>query len=72
MQKRSLTIAGHHTSIALEPEFWAGLEAMAEHHGLRLTQLIEEIDRTREGPNLSSALRVAVLRDAQSNSHADV
>ena len=72
MQKRSLTIAGHHTSIALEPEFWAGLEAMAAHHGLRLTQLIEEIDRTREGPNLSSALRVAVLRDAQSKSHADV
>ena len=72
MQKRSLTIAGHHTSIALEPEFWAGLEVMAAHKGLRLTQLIEEIDRTREGPNLSSALRVAVLRDAQSASHADV
>ena len=45
---------------------------MAEHKGLRLNQLIEAIDRTREGPNLSSALRVAVLRDAQSSSHADV
>jgi len=72
MQKRSLTIAGHHTSIALEPEFWAGLEAMATGRNLRLTQLIEEIDRTREGPNLTSALRVAVLRDAQSGSHSDV
>jgi predicted DNA-binding ribbon-helix-helix protein len=72
MQKRSLTIAGHHTSIALEPEFWAGLEAMAAGRGLRLTQLIEEIDRTREGPNLSSALRVAVLRTAQLRSHSDV
>ena len=72
MQKRSLTIAGHHTSIALEPEVWVGLEAMAAHRGLRLSQLIEEIDRTREGPNLSSSLRVAVLRDAQSGSHPDI
>jgi len=45
---------------------------MATGRGLRLTQLIEEIDRTREGPNLSSALRVAVLRTAQLRSHSDV
>ena len=64
MHKRSLTIAGHRTSIALEPEFWDGLEALATKRGVRLTALIEEIDRTRQGPNLSSALRVAVLRDA--------
>ena len=49
----------------LEPEFWAGLEKLAVKRGVRLTALIEEIDRTREGPNLSSALRVAVLEDAQ-------
>jgi len=65
MLKRSLTIAGHRTSIALEPEFWAALEALAAKRGLRLAALIEDIDRSREGPNLSSALRVAVLRDAQ-------
>ena len=67
MHKRSLTIAGHRTSIALEPEFWAGLEALATKRGLRLAIMIEEIDRTRDGPNLSSALRVAVLRDAQTS-----
>ncbi len=66
MEKRSLTIAGHRTSIALEPEFWAGLEALATRRALRLTALIEELDRSRETPNLSSALRLAVLRDAQS------
>ena len=65
MQKRSLTIAGHRTSIALEPEFWAGLEALAAKRGVRLTALIEELDRGRDGPNLSSALRLAVLREAQ-------
>lgn len=68
MRKRSLTIAGHQTSIALEPEFWEGLEALAGRRGLRLAALIEEIDRCRTSPNLSSALRVAVLRDAQSRS----
>jgi predicted DNA-binding ribbon-helix-helix protein len=67
MQKRSLTIAGHRTSIALEPEFWAALESLAARRALRLAVLIEEIDRARETPNLSSALRLAVLRDAQSH-----
>ena len=65
MQKRSLTIAGHRTSIALEPEFWDGLEELAERRGMRLVVLIEEIDSSRQTPNLSSALRVAVLRDVQ-------
>lgn len=71
MLKRSLTIAGHRTSIALEPEFWTALEAMAARRGLPLTQLIEEIDRTRESANLSSALRIAALRAAQ-RSQAEV
>lgn len=69
MEKRSLTIAGHRTSIALEPEFWAALEKLADKRGLRLTLLIEDIDRSREGPNLSSALRVTALREAQRRSH---
>jgi predicted DNA-binding ribbon-helix-helix protein len=64
MRKRSLTIAGHRTSIALEPEFWDGLESLAQLRGIRMTELIEEIDRTRTSPNLSSALRVTVLREA--------
>lgn len=62
MQKRSLTIAGHRTSLALEPEFWRGLEAMAASRAVPLTSLIREIDEAREAPNLSSAVRVAVLR----------
>lgn len=68
MRKRSLTIAGHHTSIALEPEFWEGLEALAARRGMRLSALIESIDSARTTPNLSSALRVAVLRDLQDRS----
>ena len=62
MQKRSLTLAGHRTSVALEPDFWAALEAMAAARELPLSVLIREIDERREGDNLSSALRIAVLR----------
>jgi predicted DNA-binding ribbon-helix-helix protein len=61
VEKRSLSIAGHRTSIALEPEFWAGLETMAAARGLPLAGLIRQIDEGREQPNLSSAVRVAVL-----------
>ena len=61
MDKRSLTIAGHRTSLALEPEFWAGLEAMAADAGKPLTALIAEIDESARSPNLSSAVRLAVL-----------
>ncbi|WP_417582623.1 ribbon-helix-helix domain-containing protein [Pelagibacterium sp.] len=61
MRKRSLTIAGHRTSIALEPAFWDALEAIAESQAVSLPNLIAEIDETREDPNLSSAIRVYVL-----------
>lgn len=61
MEKRSLSIAGHRTSIALEPEFWLALETMAGAKGLPLAALIREIDEGRGSPNLSSAVRVAVL-----------
>lgn len=61
MDKRSFSIAGHRTSIALEPAFWAGLEAMAQQRGLSLAGLVKHIDETRDTQNLSSAVRLAVL-----------
>ena len=61
MEKRSLTIAGHRTSIAIEREFWAGLEAMALASSKSIAAVIAEIDQEREAPNLSSAVRLAVL-----------
>lgn len=61
MDKRSLSIAGHRTSIALEPEFWAALEQMAAQSGQTMTALICAIDAERQTANLSSAARLAVL-----------
>lgn len=61
MEKRSFSIAGHRTSIALEPDFWRGFEAMAAARRLSLAGLIREIDETRQTANLSSAVRLAVL-----------
>ncbi|HET7317464.1 MAG TPA: ribbon-helix-helix domain-containing protein [Sphingomicrobium sp.] len=59
--KRSVTIAGHETSIALEPIFWAGLEGAAAAEALPLNALIARIDAARleQSPpaNLASAIR---------------
>ena len=65
LKKRSLLLSGHATSIALEPEFWAVLDAMAAARGLSLAALIVSIDRAREGRPLASACRVAALKHAQ-------
>ena len=60
-QKRSVTIAGHETSISLEPMFWAALEQAAGDAGVPVNALIADIDSVRlEGrpiPNLTSAIR---------------
>lgn len=59
--KRSITIAGHPTSISLEPAFWAALEAAAVRHGLPINAIVAQIDHLRIGvddpPNLASAIR---------------
>jgi predicted DNA-binding ribbon-helix-helix protein len=60
-QKRSVLIAGHQTSVSLEPAFWNALEAAARERGCPVNALVAEIDAERLGaqrvPNLTSALR---------------
>jgi predicted DNA-binding ribbon-helix-helix protein len=65
LKKRSVLLAGHATSIALEPEFWAVLEQMAQTRGVSLASLIVSIDKGRGGGPLASACRLAALRFAQ-------
>lgn len=61
--KRSLSIAGHRTSISLEPEFWAALNAAAALNNKTLPALVSEIDQHRGQRNLSSAIRVWLLNN---------
>ena len=59
--KRSVLIAGHQTSISLEPSFWRALEAAAREDGRPVNALVAQIDAARltvaSPPNLTSALR---------------
>jgi predicted DNA-binding ribbon-helix-helix protein len=61
LKKRSLVLAGHATSVALEPEFWTVLEALARARRLSLAGLVAEIDAGRGGRPLTSACRLAAL-----------
>ena len=61
MVKRSVTIAGHWTSVTLENDFWKVLEEIATKRDLRPAQLIATIDKRREHQNLSAAIRLYVL-----------
>ncbi len=63
--KRSVRIAGHATSISLEAAFWQGLCAVAAARGMSVNALVSTIDAERAG-NLSSAIRLFVLRSARS------
>ena len=60
--KRSVMIAGHATSISLEPAFWAALREAAAAEELPLNALVARIDAERIAapgpPNLASAIRV--------------
>ncbi len=62
LKKRSVKIEGHSTSISLEQEFWDALKTLAKAQNRSLAALIAEIDRGRGEQNLSSALRVYVLK----------
>jgi predicted DNA-binding ribbon-helix-helix protein len=66
LAKRSFTIAGHRTSIALESEFWAVLDRIAERRGFSLASVIAEVDAARTPPQpLASALRLLALAEAR-------
>jgi predicted DNA-binding ribbon-helix-helix protein len=71
LEKHSLAIAGHRTSVTLERAFWRALRLIARDRGQSLSELAAEIDRARSeiepSPNLSSAIRVFVLNARSDN-----
>ncbi len=65
--KRSVLIAGHATSVTLESEFWEALKNLAERKGCSINALVNDIDAAKTIPNLSSAIRVYILKTLINN-----
>jgi predicted DNA-binding ribbon-helix-helix protein len=60
--KRSVAVDGHMTSVSLENAFWGALKEIADAQHETLSNIVTEIDKTRQrGSNLSSAIRLFVL-----------
>lgn len=61
LKKRSFALSGHRTSVALEAEFWAVIDACAARDGGSLAALVAKIDASRGDRPLASALRLYAL-----------
>ena len=59
--KRSVTIAGHSTSVSLEAEFWDALKTIAHRSGRSVAGILREIDASRDDVGLSTAARIYAL-----------
>jgi len=63
--KRSFSLAGHRTSVALETEFWHVLHEIARSREMRLAELVAWVDAGRDGVTpLASSLRILALQEA--------
>lgn len=60
--KRSIVVAGHKTSISLEDIFWNALKDLSAEKNIPVSAMVDSIDKTRNGVNLSSALRQHIMQ----------
>ena len=61
MQKRSVSIAKHRTSVSLEEEFWDILDDISTENNMTIPKLLEIIEKKSDKQNLASAIRVFCL-----------
>ncbi len=61
LKKRSFSLSGHRTSVALEAEFWAVIDMCAQKDGIALAALVARVDASRGERPLASALRLFAL-----------
>jgi predicted DNA-binding ribbon-helix-helix protein len=61
LKKRSFSLSGHRTSVALEEEFWAVIDAEAKAKDQSLAAFVQDMDAMRGSRPLASALRLAAL-----------
>jgi predicted DNA-binding ribbon-helix-helix protein len=72
---RNVVVAGHRTSVRLEPVMWESLHDIAAREGLTIHQLVTKIDRERTTVGLTAAIRVYIVRyyrDALARGEIDV
>jgi predicted DNA-binding ribbon-helix-helix protein len=62
IRKRSIDVNGKTSSVSLEEEFWSELQAVAQSRGMTMERLVADVNDQRTHHNLSSALRLYVLR----------
>lgn len=67
LEKHSVTIAGHRTSISLEACFWRQLRLVAQERSLSINELVRQIDEARAG-SLSGAIRAFVFQNLEHRS----
>jgi len=60
--RHTICLGGQNTSVTLEDAFWQGLKEIARRHRMTVSELAGFIDSQRQHNNLSSALRLFVLR----------
>ena len=70
LKKRSVNLAGHATSVALEPEFWAVLETISKDRRISLAALIAELDSKRGESLLAFFCRLSALAYVQNKGAA--
>jgi predicted DNA-binding ribbon-helix-helix protein len=58
---RNVVVAGHRTSVRLEPLMWEALRDIARAREMALNDLVTEIDRQRQAPSLTAAIRVYIV-----------
>jgi len=69
LEKHSVTISGHRTSISLERGFWRQLKRLAERDAVAVADLIRRLDEARTG-SLSGAIRAYVLQQLEAENSA--
>ena len=69
--KRSVVIRGHKTSVSLEQPFWDAFRGIAESERVSTSALLRKVDAERNQANMSSAIRVFVLRHMRTLANAE-
>lgn len=67
MNKHTVKVNGHDTSVFIEKEFWDELKLISKIQGKSLTSIISNVDKNKKNQNLSSAIRLYLLNHLKNN-----